>query len=254
MSQRSAKMNRRMDAYDDRLQNLENRWDIAVSNTSAELASIERKYDRMRSERTREASRRQKWGRVNRVLVTILLSLSAAVVAVCLFDMLHPDPADPVELPKATDTVIVQKMNDLGTAEFCSNGYLQPVFYDCGLSLDLQEDLREACEESGVDMALALSVIQQETNFQNIVGDNGNSYGYMQVQPRWHQERMDRLGVTDLMDPASNFRVGCDYLAECLDRYPMASALSAYNSGRPDLVPYAEQVIDIYDGMWGRVI
>ena len=245
MSQRSAKMNRRMDAYDDRLQNLENRWDIAVSNTSAELASIERKYDRMISERTREASRRQKRERVNRVLVTILLSLSAAVAAVCLFDMLHPDPADPVELPKATDTVIVQKMNDLGTAEFCSNGYLQPVFYDCGLSLDLQEDLREACEESGVDMALALSVIQQETNFQNIVGDNGNSYGYMQVQPRWHQERMD---------PASNFRVGCDYLAECLDRYPLASVLSAYNSGSPNLVPYAESVIAIYDNMWSKVI
>lgn len=116
--------------------------------------------------------------------------------------------------------------------------------YNVPLDAELQQMLRQACEESGIDMELALAVIWAETDFRNIVGDDGASEGYMQVQKRWHADRMARLGVTDLMDPASNFRTGCDYLAELLDKYPLANALSFYNSGDPALRPYCEKVMD----------
>ena len=62
---------------------------------------------------------------------------------------------------------------------------------------------------------------------------------------------MERLGVTDLMDPASNFRVGCDYLAELLGRYPLANALAFYNSGDPALRPYCERVMDYLETLEG---
>lgn len=114
---------------------------------------------------------------------------------------------------------------------------------DVPLDCDTQAFLRSACEESGVEYELALAVIRKETEYRNLIGDGGNSYGYMQVQPVWHEERMERLGVTDLMDPYSNFRVGCDYLAELLDKYPMEEALTAYNSGSPGKSAYADTVL-----------
>lgn len=120
----------------------------------------------------------------------------------------------------------------------------EPVYYDIKLSCELQDTLRGVCEESGVSFELALSVIWKETNYRNLTGDGGKSYGYMQVQPRWHSDRMEKLGVTDLMDPESNFRVGCDFLSELLSKYPMANALAYYNSGSTRVNSYAEKVMN----------
>ena len=107
-----------------------------------------------------------------------------------------------------------------------------PVRDDIPLDAETQRLLYQACDETGVEYELALAVINQETRFTNIVGDNGNSIGYMQIQPRWHGDRMERLGVTDLADPYENFLVGCDYLAEMLGKERgIEWALHAYNGG-----------------------
>ena len=120
----------------------------------------------------------------------------------------------------------------------------EAVYYEIPLDHETQDLLRQACEESGVDMVLALAVISRETDFRNLNGDNGNAYGYFQVWPKWHYERMERLGVTDLSDPLSNFRVGCDFLAELLRTYPLIDALTWYNSGKPGDSAYARNVIE----------
>ena len=107
-----------------------------------------------------------------------------------------------------------------------------PVREDIPLDADTQRLLYRACDEVGVPYELALAVIWRESRFQNIVGDNGDSAGYMQVQPRWHSERMERLGVFDLGDPYGNFLVGCDYLAELIGKdRGIEWALMAYNGG-----------------------
>lgn len=109
---------------------------------------------------------------------------------------------------------------------------VDPVREDIPLDADTQRLLYKACDETGVPYELALAVIKQETNFQNIVGDGGNSIGYMQVQPRWHNRRMERLGISDLADPYGNFLVGCDYLAEMIEQGRGTEwALMAYNGG-----------------------
>jgi soluble lytic murein transglycosylase-like protein len=64
---------------------------------------------------------------------------------------------------------------------------------------------------------------------------------------------MDRLGVTDLMDPLSNFRVGCDYLAELLGKYELEAALTAYNTGSPGHNEYADTVIGYWEELNDRV-
>lgn len=95
-----------------------------------------------------------------------------------------------------------------------------------------QDFLHTAADQFGVPYELALAVIWKETNFRNVVGDDGASVGYMQVQERWHEDRMELLGVTDLMDPYNNFLVGCNYLAELTEKgRGIEWALHAYNGG-----------------------
>ncbi len=116
-----------------------------------------------------------------------------------------------------------------------------------------QDFLHTACQEAGIPYALALAVIEQETDFRNVMGDDGASCGYMQVQEKWHRERMERLGVTDLMDPFGNFQVGCDFLAELMGKYPTQEALAAYNSGSPGYNQYSYEVMDNYE-KWKELV
>ena len=109
----------------------------------------------------------------------------------------------------------------------------QAPLYDVPLSADLQEHIRQLCDEYGVDMPLVLAIIGQESNYRpDAVGDNGNSLGLMQIQPRWHQSRMDKLGVTDLTDPYQNVTVGINLLAELIGENKGTEwAVTAYNAG-----------------------
>ena len=108
----------------------------------------------------------------------------------------------------------------------------QVPLYDVPLSADLQKHIKGLCDDYGVDMPLVLAIIGQESNYRtDAVGDNGNSLGLMQIQPRWHQSRMDDLGVTDLLDPYQNITVGIDLLAELIETGGTRWAIMAYNAG-----------------------
>ena len=136
----------------------------------------------------------------------------------------------PVEQPE--NPVIVQPIPEPEPAVVVEEEAFDPVREDIPLDAETQRLLYQACEETGITYELALAVIHQETGFRNIVGDDGASAGYMQVQQRWHKDRMERVGVTDLTDPYSNFLVGCDYLAELIEKERgLEWALHAYNGG-----------------------
>lgn len=105
--------------------------------------------------------------------------------------------------------------------------------YDVPLEPELQEHIAQLCDSYGVDMPLVLAIIGQESNYNvHAIGDNGNSLGLMQIQPQHHQQRMDRLGVTDLLDPYQNVAVGIDLLAELMsEKKGTEWAVTAYNAG-----------------------
>lgn len=157
-----------------------------------------------------------------------------------------PTPAtEPREIPPLVIEEAVVEMPEI-EVEAVENVY-DPVRDDVPLDADTQHLLYQACLDTGIRYELALAVIWQETDFQNIMGDGGNSYGYMQVQPRWHSGRMERLGVSDLLDPYGNFLVGCDYLAELVGKYDdIEKALVAYNQGsfNGTVTDYAKSVLD----------
>lgn len=113
------------------------------------------------------------------------------------------------------------------------NSALSDVYYDVPLNTKIQDEIRKICEKYGIEMELILAMIKYESGFdQNITGDNENSFGLMQIQPRWHSERMKKLGVTDIMDPCQNVTVGADLMAQLIS-YGKGTewALMAYNGG-----------------------
>lgn len=124
------------------------------------------------------------------------------------------------------------------------------------LTYEEQDWLQAACEEFNVPYALALGLIEKESNFRNLIGDHGASAGYMQIQQKWHQDRMERLGVTDLLEPSGNFRVGCDFLAELCAKYnDWNVVLTVFNMGHDPgyITDYAKDVMENYV-KWQEVI
>lgn len=185
----------------------------------------------------RQAERRRK--RRVRALQNAACAVLAAVCILCLAQLDAEDRAAAMEsesAPVQSIAYVAEPVREEPQEDPEAAQEPQPPDYiieDVPLPADLQITLHDAAEEFGVDYELALAVIWQETNFQNVTGDGGNSIGYMQVQERFHGDRMADLGVTDLTDPCSNFRVGCSYLAEMIERYDGSTemALVAYNAG-----------------------
>lgn len=128
------------------------------------------------------------------------------------------------------------------------------ILYDVPLDAELQRYIIETAEQHDIDPAVVFAVCWQEsTCVASTIGDNGNSWGLMQIQPRWHCDRMQRLGCMDLLDPYQNVTVGIDYLAELLDRYDgdIAKALTAYNQGsyKGTVTKYASSVMSKADAL-----
>lgn len=106
-------------------------------------------------------------------------------------------------------------------------------YFDVPLSETVQDRIFDECEKHGINPAIVVALIEQESNFENYcVGDDGRSSGLMQIQTKWHLQRMIELGCTDLFDPCKNVTVGIDYLAELKEQNANVFwVLMAYNGG-----------------------
>lgn len=140
----------------------------------------------------------------------------------------------PVSLDDIEEAVIVAD-NESGVQEVKNKKQISVTYYDIPLSTELQDLVRELCEDYGnVEETLVYAVIKQESNFNpDALGDSGKSKGLMQIQQCWHEARMNKLGVTSLMDAEGNIRVGIDILSEKIKKYnnDLGKALTAYNAG-----------------------
>ena len=134
------------------------------------------------------------------------------------------------------------------------------VYYDVPLDEGVQDHIFMVCEDYGIDPALIVSMIGRESGYrEDAVGDSGKSLGLMQIQPRWHKDRMNRLGCDDLLDPYQNVEVGIDLFAELLNQSGSVEwALMAYNGGptyankklaQGKVSEYAQTVMYTADGL-----
>jgi hypothetical protein len=182
----------------------------------------------------------------------ICLAFFCFAVTVTILERMPTEPAvvtvvyEPAEIGKpkmqAAMPIPATQAAPAGLDPMVEGTYLRE---DIPLSYELQCDLYGACLEFEIDYDLALAVIEQETRFQNVTGDGGDSQGYMQIQRKWWNGLMAEIGAEDLTNPEDNFRTGCAILRQLIDRYGnVEDALTAYNSGKPGSSNYSRQVME----------
>ena len=111
--------------------------------------------------------------------------------------------------------------------------YADIKFYDVPLSKELQMHLFQECDGYNIAPAIILAMIERESNFEaSAKGDGGEALGLMQIQPKWHQETMDKLGCSDMLDPYQNITVGVAIVAQLKEQNSdLYWVLMAYNMG-----------------------
>lgn len=196
----------------------------------------------MERRKTRNQIRRE---RIRSVLWAIATVLMWAVVAVWMVRVWANEPTISEAEQKAYAESLCQTTSP-ATSEEAAEPTQEPApeekpeeapsvaLYDVPLDVELQLHIIEQAEAHGIDPAIIMAMAYRESSFNaSAIGDDGDSFGLLQVQPRWHYERMQKLGCPDLLDPFQNVTVAVDYLAEKLDCHggDVAKALTAYNKG-----------------------
>ena len=117
----------------------------------------------------------------------------------------------------------------------------EPAYKLCDIPLDeeLQIWVFDYCKDKHISPYLIFAMCERESNYNaDAVGDSGNSLGIMQIQPKWHQWRMDKLGLFDWMDATQNIMIGIDILLDLYSKNDdTAWVLMAYNGG----IAYADR-------------
>lgn len=110
--------------------------------------------------------------------------------------------------------------------------------------IEVPQEVIQISEELGEQYCICPELIQaicwKESRFQADVEGNG-CVGIMQISPRRHKDRMERLGVTDLTDIEQNMTVGVDYLAELSEGSEDIVKVLAEYHGESDIEERLEQ-------------
>jgi soluble lytic murein transglycosylase len=100
------------------------------------------------------------------------------------------------------------------------------------------ETIKAESAKNNLDPYLVASLIRQESEFDPSAISYANAYGLMQVLPSVgkslaREERMKNFQSYQLLDPATNIRLGTRYLRQMLDQFGGVQeyALAAYNAG-----------------------
>lgn len=136
-------------------------------------------------------------------------------------------------------------MTEMGfTSEERSKEYRH---YDIPLPDEYQEYVQDVCDVYGIDETIVFAIGWQESRWQaDVTGDHGQSFGMYQIKRKYHEERMARLGVTDLYDPYQAVLVCADFVAELLKEsgsYELALTYYRYGTYTETAEPYASIVM-----------
>ena len=187
------------------------------------------------------------------VIAGLLCSVVIIVACMTTADLMHTKATAGQEETKATHytykVVEVESATEETTEPSTEivESVPERIHFNVDLPEYLQDYIFDECERVGISPAVVVAIIERESNFDEYaIGDDGRSFGLMQIQPKWHIERMIALGCTDLFNPYENITVGIDYLVELYNRYgDINKALVAYNRGSYNgtITKYASDVM-----------
>ena len=191
------------------------------------------------------------------VIKKILITLG---LFACVFGIIAYKSATQYE--ELSEPVIIPVSETISEVQVQEQDQVEPIvetaaeddytFYDVPFDIETQKEIIKICEEFNLSYETVLGIIFVESSFRpTVMGDNGNSYGLMQIQPKWCKAIMEREGITDLLEPLQNIRCGCAIMRDLINRYGTEyRALQAYNTGKPDSNNgYADKVYKYANGL-----
>lgn len=127
-------------------------------------------------------------------------------------------------------------MHQKGPKELFFGPFLRLFFRFMGASAEHLAMATAAAEANGVPVDLFLGLIQTESRWEPTARSGAGALGLAQVMPWWAKEF--GIEVNQLLDPATNLRVGANILAQELARFNgnWALAAMAYNGGAPMVI------------------
>ena len=135
------------------------------------------------------------------------------------------------------DKCVLELKQEAKELEYEDGQYLikYPLLYDVPLEGKLQHYIAFLCEQNDIDIELVLAIIDVESNYTpTAISGDGSAVGLMQIIPWCHSDRIQRLGVTDVLDPYQNVEVGIDclaYLFRAHGKENVSYVLMCYNQG-----------------------
>ena len=156
----------------------------------------------------------------------------AFLILIALAGCLRVEPQAEV---RQEQTTTAEQQTTTAIVEVETETVAEPTYNLCDIPLDaeLQIWVFDYCKDKKLNPYLIFAMCERESQYKaDAVGDSGRSLGIMQIQEQWHQERMDRLGCTDLLNPYQNVTVGIDILIDLYSKCnDTAWVLMAYNGG-----------------------
>ena len=117
---------------------------------------------------------------------------------------------------------------------------------DTYISEEIQGYCIEIAEEYGICPELLMAMVETESSGRPNA-ENSGCKGLMQISEKWHKDRMERLGVTDIYDPYGNILVGTDYLMELAEEHGEISlVLDLYNGNSKAYYNYENGILSKY--------
>lgn len=158
----------------------------------------------------------------------VILALNLIVVIACAWDSVHREPVEEVLLEESESELIQWKDTEVTIEEEEVEVVTEPQeeaadyegikFYNVPLSEKVQMHIFYECDGHNIAPNLILAWIERESYYKADAVSPYGAKGLMQISPKWHQDRMDRLGCTDLFDPYQNITVGIDFIAELKEK------------------------------------
>jgi soluble lytic murein transglycosylase-like protein len=94
--------------------------------------------------------------------------------------------------------------------------------------------IRDAAVRNRLDPDLVHAVIRAESNYAPKARSSRGARGLMQLMP----DTLREYRVRNAFDPTANIEAGSRHLRTLLDRYPLETALAAYNAGEGAVIRY----------------
>lgn len=172
---------------------------------------------------------------MHNVIQTEQIQESAAMpeleVNVSVFEIAEPIEVQQVEAPAYT------KLEEIPLI-------VQDTAFEVGQTYNIAPEFLEA-------MAYRESTYKQDAK-----SADGSCIGIMQINPHWHEDRMERLDITaeELTQVDANMLVAADYLSELFEEYEDPAVVlmiyngdsraEAYSQGKANISQYAKDILE----------